>query len=138
MQEAKSNPKTLGNNRPKSTLTDLRLIYTQIRKKIYKTKATESNYIYRVKPFLKHFNYVNVINDKCGNIGIPHRATDNHALSLLFSPCRIFHSGETSQIPVRRKVPCSRTNSTKKIFRKIAFPCVHDNCFLFFDPFLYF
>ena len=53
-QEAKSNPETLGNNRPKSTLTDVRLIYTQIRKKIYKTKATELSYIYRVKPFLKH------------------------------------------------------------------------------------
>ena len=47
-QEAKSNAETLGINWPKSTVSVLRLICTQIKKYMQ-----HKNYS-RVKPFLKH------------------------------------------------------------------------------------
>ena len=85
------------NNRPKSTLCELKL-FAQRWKKICTIKTSS-----RVKPFLKHLQYItlNITNDKWEEIGIPQcnvRQTILHLSNVLFSLCRILHSAETSQI----------------------------------------
>ena len=102
-QEAKCDTEILGNNRPKSTLTELRLICIYI-KKICSIKTTAE---------LSHF--WNIIKDKWGKIGY---SNVRHVVFTVQN--RLLHSAETSQIPVRRKLRVMFRDTSKYILYRMS------------------
>ena len=111
-----------------------RYVLPRQRSAIFSVQTMQARHTNKIKN-LQHKNYSRVLKfsetplitgislmiseERSANLNV--RQAILHLFAILFSLCRILHSVETSQIPVRRIFLCSWTNSASKYSKRLLY-----------------